>query len=98
MSIKNLIIIPIATVITVFLATVAFNLANDPGTYLARISKLSEIRQILREQTDLKLWRNHPEWQGIVDKREAELQKKRDASIKRAMEYAEKVRNGAIEE
>ena len=93
MNIKNVVIVAAAAVVTVFLSTIAFNLAKDPGEWIGRVTKISERKQIAKEETDLRSWAVHSEWQRIVDEEESKKEKEREELDKRAEEEEKKWRN-----
>lgn len=98
MNIKNVVIVAAAAVVTVFLSTIAFNLANDPGEWIGRVTKISERKQIAKEETDLRSGVVHSKWQMIVDEEERKREKEDEELHKRLKKDMEERDKRAEEE
>lgn len=89
MSAKNLIITSVVVVVTVFFATIAFNLVNDPGAFFARWASASSRYAAVADSTKLEAWEAGQKWQAIVDRREEERMKKAKILRKKIRDAAE---------
>lgn len=100
MPIKNMLIVGVTTVVTVFFSTIAFNIAHNPGQYFSRIAKTSLIYKGASEQTEIMAYDYHLEMKkvGEVMKLEKERdQAEKDEFEKMLREMARVNRERAIE-